>query len=295
MPGSEVEHGYPRLETVRSAVTALHRALPSVRSFAASVLPAEVGFSEEEDLRAGAERVARVMVGHLGLPDGRVTVAFREMADAAQVEPAAGPGYDIVLNSRFDRHRRDIGAVLAHEITHVFLHRLGLSFPTTADNEILTDTAAAYLGMGWLLLDAFRQDALTSQKLGYLTPEEYGYVLAKRALLFGEDPSPWFTSPQAYAAYTEGLARARADERQPPLAGASRFARLRYGRARRAASEPGTAPPPPLPDAPYAFDPGPPPRVVFPCPVCCQRLRVPVRGPVRVRCGLCRSVLDCDT
>ncbi|MFI1951688.1 hypothetical protein ACH437_07525 [Streptomyces xinghaiensis] len=297
MPGSEVERGYPHLETVRSALTALYRALPpgAVRSFTASVRPVEVGFSGEEDLCAGVERVARVMVRHLGLPDARVTVAFREMADAANVELAAGPEYDVELHTRFDRHRRDIGAALAHEITHVFLHRAGLSFPGTAANEILTDTAAAYLGVGWLLLDAFRQDALTSQKLGYLTPEEYGYVLAKRALVFGEDPSPWFTSPQAYTAYTEGMERARADERQPPLAGASRFARLRYGRARRAASEPGAAPPPPLPDAPYAFDAGPPLRVVFPCPVCCQRLRVPVRGPVRVRCGLCRSVLDCDT
>ncbi|WP_030542915.1 tautomerase family protein [Streptomyces albus] len=295
MPGSEVEHGYPRLETVRAAVTALHRAVPSVRSFTASVLPVEVGFSEEEDLRAGVERVAGVMVRHLGLPEAPVVVAFREMADAANVELAAGPEYDVELNARFGRHRRDIGAALAHEITHVFLHRLGLSFPATDDNEILTDTAAAYLGVGWLLLDAFRQDALTSQKLGYLTPEEYGYVLAKRALLFGEDPAPWFTSPQAYTAYGEGLARARADERQPPLSGASRFARLRYGRARRAAAEPGAAPPPSLPDAPYSFDPGPPLRVTFPCPVCCQRLRVPVRGPVRVRCGLCGSVLDCDT
>ncbi|WP_239517472.1 hypothetical protein, partial [Proteus mirabilis] len=45
---------------------------------------------------------------------------------------------------------------------------------------------------GWLLLDAFREDAASSQKLGYLTPEEFGYVLAKRALVFGEDPSIWF-------------------------------------------------------------------------------------------------------
>ncbi|MFE7467965.1 hypothetical protein ACFU6R_28175, partial [Streptomyces sp. NPDC057499] len=36
-------------------------------------------------------------------------------------------------------------------------------------------------------------------------------------------------------------------------------------------------------------------RVSFACPVCHQRLRVPVRGPVRARCGLCGTVLDCDT
>lgn len=147
-------------------------------------------------------------------------VGFRTMEHAAGVELAAGPEYFIELNDRFRTHRRDIGAALSHEITHVLLHRLGLEFPGTRDNEILTDTATTYLGAGWLLLDAFREDAVSSQKLGYLTPEEFGYVLAKRAFAFDEDPSPWFTSPQAYTAYAKGRARALHDTRLPPLTAA---------------------------------------------------------------------------
>ncbi|MCZ9339513.1 hypothetical protein NGM37_17235, partial [Streptomyces sp. TRM76130] len=93
------------------------------------------------------------------------------------------------------------------------------------------------LGAGWLLLDAYRADAVSSQKLGYLTPEEFGYVLAKRALVFGEDPAVWFTSPQAYPAYAEGRSRARRDERQPPLTGAGWAGRRRYARDRRHARD----------------------------------------------------------
>ena len=68
------------------------------------------------------------------------------------------------------------------------LHRLDLSLPGTRDNEILTDTAAAYLGAGWLLLDAYREHGPFSQKLGYLTPEEFGYVLAQRAAVLRRGP-----------------------------------------------------------------------------------------------------------
>ncbi|MBT2416157.1 hypothetical protein J7I94_37520, partial [Streptomyces sp. ISL-12] len=201
----------------------------------------------------------------------------------------------VELNDRFRTHRRDIGAALAHEVTHVYLHRLGLSFPGTRDNEILTDTVTTYLGAGWLLLDAYREDAASSQKLGYLTPEEFGYVLAKRALVFGEDPSVWFTSPQAYSAYVEGRERARRDERQPPLTAAGWAGRRRYARDRRHARDhpSGGA----GGGVPYAFTPDArgPLRVSFPCPTCHQRIRVPVRGRVRARCGLCRTVLECDT
>ncbi|CAL9418014.1 hypothetical protein [Streptomyces sp. enrichment culture] len=288
-----VEHGYPHLETVRAAITALYRRLSydTIQTFEASVLPADVAFCDTDDLYLGAQRVARELVRHYRLPDARLIVSFREMRQAANVELAAGPEYFVELNDRFRTHRRDIGAALAHEVTHVYLHRLDLSFPGVRDNEILTDTATTYLGAGWLLLDAYREDGASSQKLGYLTPEEFGYVLAKRALVFGEDPSVWFTSAQAYRAYERGREVALRDEQQPPLTAAGWAGRRRYARDRR------HAPASPQPGVRYAFSPdaGGRLRVSFPCPTCHQRIRVPVTGRVRARCALCRSVLECDT
>ncbi|WP_371529735.1 hypothetical protein OG302_30700 [Streptomyces sp. NBC_01283] len=301
--GGPVVHGYPHLETVRSAITALYKRLSydSVHTFDASIAPADVAFSDQDDLYLGVQRVAREMVRHLRLPDARMIVGFREMEHAANVELTAGPEYFIELNDRFRTHRRDIGAALAHEVMHVYLHRLDLTFPGTRDNEILTDTATTYLGAGWLLLDAYREDGASSQKLGYLTPEEFGYVLAKRAIAFGEAPETWFTSAQAYTAYTKGLAQARRDEQQPPLTAAGWTGRRRYAKDRRYALERG-------PDGAgvsgagggaYSFSRGPagaePLRVSFPCPTCQQRIRLPARGRMRARCTLCRTVLECDT
>ncbi|MFI5547607.1 hypothetical protein ACIA6E_27940 [Streptomyces sp. NPDC051815] len=297
-PSGRIEHGFPHLPVVRASITALYRRLTAdgVRAYATSVSPAEAAFDAAEDLHLGAHRVASAMVRALRLPDARMVVAFRPMEQAATVEPAAGPEYFVEVNDRFRTHRRDLAAALSHEVAHVLLHRLGLEFPDTADNEILTDTAAVYLGAGWLLLDAYREDALTHQKFGYLTPEEFGYVLAKRAALFGEDPSPWFTSPRAYEAYTAGSALAARDLRRAPLAAAGPMTRRRYAKARRAAAAGAGAPA--AGGAAYRFERGGTDgglRVGFPCPVCEQRLRVPVRGPLRARCGLCGTVLECDT
>ncbi|WP_328762407.1 MULTISPECIES: hypothetical protein [unclassified Streptomyces] len=285
-----IEHGFPHLDTVRAAITALFRRLSyeGIRTYGTSLPPADAAFSPTDDLHLGAHRVASTVVRALRLPDARMVVCFRPMEQAATVELTAGPEYFIEVNDRFRTHRRDLAAALAHEVTHVLLHRLDLRFPTTADNEILTDTTAAFLGTGWLLLDAYREDELTHQKLGYLTPEEFGYVLARRALLLGEDPSTWFTSPQAYEAYVRGRALAERELHRAPLAAADRAQRRRYARDRRAGSA--------GPGASYRFEQQPGgARVSFPCPVCGQRLRLPVRGPVRARCGLCRTVLDCDT
>ncbi|AXG77316.1 hypothetical protein [Streptomyces paludis] len=295
-----IAHGYPHLETARAAITALYRRLSAdgIRSYAPAVAPAEVAFSDLDDLHLGTQRVARALVQQLRLPDARVIVSFREMTHAANVELTAGPEYFIELNNRFRTHRRDIGAALAHEITHVLLHRLGLTFPGTRDNEILTDTATTYLGAGWLLLDAYREDRDSSQKLGYLTPEEFGYVLAKRALVFDEDPRIWFTSPQGYTSYTKGRELALQDERRPPLTTAGWSGRRRYAKDRGLALATPPEPPSaaPSPSSPYTFERlSDGPRVSFPCPTCFQRIRIPVRGRIRARCGLCGTVLDCDT
>lgn len=120
-------------------------------------------------------------------------------------------------------------------------------------------------------------------------------MLAKRSLAFAEDPSVWFTSAQAYTAYGAGMALARRDGQQPPLTAAGWAGRRRYARDRRHAQDhrPAVA----EAQVPYRFTPDShgPLRVSFPCPTCHQRIRVPVRGRVRARCGLCRTVLECDT
>lgn len=145
---SPVEHGFPHLDTVRRAVTALFRRLSGdgVRSYDTSFAPADAAFGPADDLYLGAHQVASAMVRALRLPDARMVVGFRAMEEAATVELTAGPEYFVEVNDRFRIHRRDLAAALAHEATHVLLHRLGLRFPTTAADEILTDTAATLLG-----------------------------------------------------------------------------------------------------------------------------------------------------
>ncbi|MFD6244498.1 hypothetical protein [Streptomyces roseolus] len=285
-----VEHGFPHREAVRASLTALYRRLgpAGVDRYPTSVTAADVALSPGEDPLLGATRVAGVLVRHLRLPEARVVVSFRTMEHAATVEPAAGHGYSVELNARFRRRPRDIGAALAHELTHVLLHRLDLGFPDGERNEILTDVVTAYLGTGWLLLDAFRQDGAESQKLGYLTPEEFGWVLARRAERFAEDPSPWFTGAAAYEAWRRGRAEAERERRLPPLAAAGWTARGRYVHDRRLGR--------PAPGAPYAFDGAvPATAVTFPCPACHQRLRLPTGRRLRARCRLCGTVLDCAT
>ncbi|MFD8746697.1 hypothetical protein ACFV01_27300, partial [Streptomyces sp. NPDC059616] len=79
----------------------------------------------------------------------------------------------------------------------------------------------------------------------------------------------------------------------PPRGGGGGPPRPPHGPGGRAQDRPGT---PADPGVPYAFEGGPDGlRVSFACPVCHQRIRVPVRGRVRARCGLCRTVLDCST
>jgi hypothetical protein len=230
--GVPIVHGFPHLETVRTALTALHRRLSAdgVRRFAASVHPELAAFPADEDLYLGTQRIARAMVQHLRLPDARMVVSFRDMVHAGNVELAAGPEYFIELHARFKADRRDVGAALAHEVMHVYLHRLGLSLPGTRDNEILTDTAAAYLGAGWLLLDAYREDAAVvgdrvtraAYKLGYPRRRSSGTSWPSGPRCSGRTPSRG-SAPRRRSRPTgrggRGTSRTCAPRRSPPRAG----------------------------------------------------------------------------
>ena len=292
---------FPHLDVVHRSLNALYRVLsaPTVRSFTESLDARYASLELGDDPVIGVQHIAAAVVRHLRLPEARMIVGFRDMAPAAQVELADGPEYFIEMQNRYHREHRDIAGVLAHEVTHVFLHRAGLGFDDVEENEILTDVAATYLGAGWLTMNAHRVSEKHREQLGYLTPPEFGYVLGQRALAFGEDPLPWFTSPAARQAYEVGRSRARADRRRPPLAGADPALRRRYRLHRRtvtalrddhAVRELSVAF-----DDDLRFDGPAPLRVTFSCPTCFQRIRLPVRGPVAARCAVCASTLTCET
>jgi len=307
-----IERGYPHLAVVHRSLTALHKAVPDIRTtFAQPIAGREATLPADKDLVIAVQYVARALIRHLELPEAQVIVAFQRMTEAGRVELGQGPAYFVDVNEDYRSvfKQPDIPAVLAHEVTHVLLHRHRLRFPLPDENELLTDTAAVYLGVGWLLLNAYRKTEYrnggvlhrSEDKLGYLTPEEFGYVLAKRSLAWGEDPAVTerTLTDQARDLYRSGLRRARDEQRHPPLAAASRLNRRRYGQRRqdalRAAADPTRFRTVTTRFADYSFELDDPVKVVFSCPTCHHKLRLPVGRKVKARCTVCRTVLPCET
>lgn len=268
-----------------------------------------------DDIVIGVHSLAGVIVRHLQLPKACIIVRFRDMENPGQVELSSEDDYLVDLNNKYRNDHRDIAAILAHEITHVFLHRHGIQVPDTLENEILTDTAAVYLGVGWLSSNAHRvtedrqeryiapdmrevRITTTDERLGYLTPEEFGYVLGKRSLALGEKMTGLITSPAGKMAFDRGYRTAVADHQSAPIVGCGWWRRSEYywnrrhvrnvhrssgltGRSRLFRG--------------YQFEVADSMRVIFECPVCSQKLRLPTDQQVDVRCSICDTSIGCRT
>ncbi|MGL4489382.1 MAG: hypothetical protein ACRCU5_08060, partial [Rhizobiaceae bacterium] len=88
---------------------------------------------------------------------------------------------------------------LAHEICHPILFSIPTAPPGNEDaEEFATDLATVFFGFGLFggnqsfQFNQFRDDATgtqgwSTQRLGYLSQNEWGYALAVRAILTGED------------------------------------------------------------------------------------------------------------
>ena len=212
-----IVHGYPHLRIIRDSIKTLHGNLSpeKIRSFFPCLAPEKAVLPKNCDLDIAVQHLAGAIANHLQLPTGCIIVMFRKIDSPGRVELSREDNYIVELSSKYLNDFQDIPAVLAHEITHVFLHRHGIRFPDTFENEILTDTTAVYLGVGWLSLNAYRETTrqerrgffqnevhteTTEEKLGYLTPEEFGYILGKRSFAFGEKVDRLIDSPAAQQA-----------------------------------------------------------------------------------------------
>jgi hypothetical protein len=149
--------GFPNLEKVQSSIRLLFKSLSrqEISAFGQCQFP-QSAREISDDLVLAVHRIASRIVEHLRLPKACIIVRFQKMPFAGQVELSSEDDYLVALNERYRYDHRDIAGILAHEITHVFLYRKGISFPDTFENEVLTDTAATLLGVGHLTLDTFR-------------------------------------------------------------------------------------------------------------------------------------------
>lgn len=146
------------------------------------------------------------------------------------------PGGAVIELNRGVAPRRDaFAALVAHELAHARLIGEGHTDDLDVaedEEERLTDLVTVYLGMGVLTANAADDYAratgysvtplggltdwmLTGRSddpphhLGYLTPAEFGYVLACWSVLRGEpDPPPWsrHLAASVRPAFTRGLA-----------------------------------------------------------------------------------------
>lgn len=101
-----------------------------------------------------------------------------------------GPNHSRVSVNISNKHSPMImAATLAHELTHHFLDTKTIRREGTEANEILTDLAAVYLGLGKLTLNGYETISWTqhrknqpvnySYKVGYLAPEDLALVLSE--------------------------------------------------------------------------------------------------------------------
>jgi len=121
---------------------------------------------------------------------------FKTMGDAAgfytKVKDENGEEKEVILiNSKHKSDAFGVGAILAHEMMHLYLIRLGLELEDLQENELMTDLATINTGLSILILNGMSYSSewfssiialmfgfiyWRSQQLafGYFNPKQYG-------------------------------------------------------------------------------------------------------------------------
>ena len=301
-------YGFPNKSLINSCVRVLcgHFAEEQISGFKSGLHISDFRAGSLSDLKL-VTNLAKGIAVHYRIPTDSFTVEFNDnLTRPARVKFLSSVQIIVELNLYYIHNFDDLLAVLAHEMTHVFLHRNGISFIVQFDNDVLTDVAATYMGLGTLILNGYaylkkqkirdNRIEITTGRYEYISPVELGYVLAKRSMRFGDDPLRYLSDASSDAFHI-GKAELMDEYRLPPLETASPFSRWIYLWNRMNAARR-------LPSAShfridhsqsgYVFEGLDKLSVILDCRICSQHLQLPAfKGSILVRCPRCGMSYNC--
>ncbi len=289
-----IRRGFPNIALVRDAMGVLLPAikqgtLPTPPRSPWTIPPALPG--ESPVIRV--QHLARRAAGMYGITVGLIVVTFRsDIREAGRVELGGNEQRDFFIEVRdhYEQEQVMLSAILGHEVAHIFLHRHRLHPPPGLYGEIMTDIAAVLYGFGAVLADTFRLNKQMEHHLGYLTPDEAGFVLFRSGFDFRACMRA-VEGQAARAALRIGRTRARRELTTPPLRYAAWWKKLQY-RVQRWWSERARRREELVTTRLYALTAD---HVHFRCVLCCQGLRVPTRKKLTAVCPRCRTAMPCVT
>ena len=126
------------------------------------------------------EKLAKEMATEIGLSDCHFKIELcNDLKDVAgEIDLREHLGFTFIrIDRKFLDHFDTLVAVLAHELSHKFLHKHTIEFTETFANECLTDITSIYLGFGKYALNGKCYKAENySGTVGYLDHEMFAFV-----------------------------------------------------------------------------------------------------------------------
>ena len=288
MPSSKNEPaGFQRISLIRQSLGAIHAFIkaPDLRSDWSTFEAPMRKQPDKTDEIVYIQQVTKTVAAHYRLANTTFIVGINPaLKTLACVEVRSANEIFIEYNYKGRLNQAELWAVMAHEVAHIFLNRLGLSFADRLQNEILTDTTAIYLGFGRYYLSAqrteFRSHPLETKKttiiktLGYISSAEMGYILSQRDHVMKECSYKRIESDIGRAGYRSGNKFFKKELRERPYIRRNILDQFLQRIRPVSGNKRG--------------------RITFPCIVCKRLIRIPeLNKSLSVKCPHCFEKLRC--
>lgn len=278
--------GFPNLKIIKPALQKLFLGLSpvGVSKFSKDLafLPSEPVLGEDKTI--WVQKTARQIADHFGIFTSTVVVTFRsDLKAPGCVELSPSSEFFVDLRSDLKEYPDEIVSTLAHEVTHIFLFKHGIRMEPVFHNEVLTDTAAIFLGCGAAIINGSSLlikrsgDSETSKlrKLGYLSVDEFGYVLAKREKYFKKRTEQKIKKGLPRKGYVSGRVRVMIEQIFSRICAVKNLSSI-IGIFQKQGNKEADS------------------KFIFPCGFCDQQLRVPVLNKkLETTCPVCRMKNIC--